>query len=65
MHLSRRHLVVAGTTTLLGSTVGAPFVAHAEQVKFTYKYANNLPETHPMNIWAREMAAAIKQGRSS
>ena len=29
--------------------------------QFTYKYANNLPETHPMNVRAREMAAAIKQ----
>jgi tripartite ATP-independent transporter DctP family solute receptor len=61
MKLSRRHLIAAGATTLLGGAVAAPFVARADQAKFTYKYANNLPDTHPMNIRAREMAAAIKQ----
>uniref|UniRef100_UPI0003E5C6C3 TRAP dicarboxylate transporter DctP subunit n=1 Tax=Rhodopseudomonas palustris (strain HaA2) TaxID=316058 RepID=UPI0003E5C6C3 len=30
------------------------------EAEFVYKYANNLPDTHPMNIRAREMAAAIK-----
>jgi TRAP-type transport system periplasmic protein len=61
MVLSRRHLVAAGSMTLLANTIGAPYVARAQGTKFTYKYANNLPETHPMNIRAREMAAAIKQ----
>ncbi len=61
MKLSRRHLIAAGATTLFTGAVGAPFVARADQAKFTYKYANNLPDTHPMNIRAREMAAAIKQ----
>src|SRR5580692_5850214 len=61
MKLSRRHLIAAGANTLLGGAVAAPFVARADQAKFTYKYANNLPDTHPMNIRAREMAAAIKQ----
>ncbi len=61
MNLSRRHLLAAGATTFLGGVVAAPFVARADQAKFTYKYANNLPDTHPMNIRAREMAAAIKQ----
>jgi tripartite ATP-independent transporter DctP family solute receptor len=40
--------------------VGAPFVARAAEAEFKYKYANNLPDTHPMNVRAREMAAAIK-----
>jgi tripartite ATP-independent transporter DctP family solute receptor len=44
---------------MVGS-VGAPFVARAQQAQWTYKYANNLPDTHPMNARAREMAAAIK-----
>jgi TRAP-type C4-dicarboxylate transport system substrate-binding protein len=35
--------------------------ARAQQPQWTYKYANNLPEAHPMNVRAREMAAAIKQ----
>jgi tripartite ATP-independent transporter DctP family solute receptor len=61
MNLSRRRLLATGTTALLGGAVAAPFVARAQQPQFTYKYANNLPETHPMNIRARQMAEAIKQ----
>jgi TRAP-type transport system periplasmic protein len=59
MHLSRRRLLVSGTSILSGA-VAAPIVARAQQAQWTYKYANNLPDTHPMNVRAREMAAAIK-----
>jgi tripartite ATP-independent transporter DctP family solute receptor len=44
--------------------VGSPFVARGQTAEWTYKYANNLPDTHPMNIRGREMAAAIKQETS-
>src|ERR1700730_11078725 len=60
MILSRRRLLTAGSTAFAGGVMGAPFVARAQQAQFTYKYANNLPDTHPMNIRAREMASAIK-----
>jgi tripartite ATP-independent transporter DctP family solute receptor len=46
--------------------ISAPFVARAQTAEFTYKFANNLPDTHPINVRSREMAAAIKtetQGR--
>jgi tripartite ATP-independent transporter DctP family solute receptor len=59
MHLSRRRLLATGTSILAGA-VAAPLVARAQQVQWTYKYANNLPDSHPMNVRAREMAAAIK-----
>lgn len=59
MHLSRRRLLATGTSVLAGA-VAAPLVARAEQAQWTYKYANNLPDSHPMNVRAREMAAAIK-----
>jgi TRAP-type transport system periplasmic protein len=61
MTLSRRRLLGAGATTFLGGAVAAPFVARAQQQQWSYKYANNLPESHPMNSRAREMAAAIKR----
>ena len=61
MSLSRRQMLAAGSATLFGSAVAAPRVARAQAAQFTYKYANNLPDTHPMNIRAREMAAAIRQ----
>jgi tripartite ATP-independent transporter DctP family solute receptor len=60
MIVSRRRLLAAGSTAAGVALIGAPFVARAQQAEFTYKYANNLPVTHPMNIRAREMAEAIK-----
>ena len=59
MYLSRRRLLATGTSILAGA-VAAPLVARAQQAQWTYKYANNLPDSHPMNVRAREMAAAIK-----
>jgi tripartite ATP-independent transporter DctP family solute receptor len=59
MHLSRRRLLATGTSILAGA-VAAPLVARAQQAQWTYKYANNLPDSHPMNVRAREMAAAVK-----
>jgi tripartite ATP-independent transporter DctP family solute receptor len=61
MPLSRRRLFAAAGSTVLAGAVGAPVVARAQQAEWTYKYANNLPAPHPMNVRAREMAAAIKQ----
>ena len=61
MRLTRRRLLTIGTSTLLTSAAAAPAIVHGQQAQWTYKYANNLPETHPMNVRAREMAAAIKQ----
>ena len=60
MNVSRRRLLASSSTFLAGA-VASPFVARAAEAQWSYKYANNLPETHPMNVRAREMAAAIKQ----
>lgn len=61
MRLTRRRLLTVGTSTLLTSAVVARAIVHAQPAQWTYKYANNLPEKHPMNARAREMAAAIEQ----
>src|SRR3954467_7509808 len=66
MSFSRRTLLKASAATAVMGSVGAPFVARGQAAEFTYKYANNLPDTHPMNARAKDMAAAIKaetQGR--
>ncbi|ABD07388.1 TRAP dicarboxylate transporter DctP subunit [Rhodopseudomonas palustris HaA2] len=60
MSVSRRTLLQASAAAVALGGIGAPFVARAAEAEFVYKYANNLPDTHPMNIRAREMAAAIK-----
>ena len=60
MKFSRRKVLYMATASAVAG-VDCPFVARAQAAEWTYKYANNLPDTHPMNIRAREMAAAIKQ----
>jgi tripartite ATP-independent transporter DctP family solute receptor len=60
MGFSRRTVLKASAATAILGSVGAPFVARAEKAEFTYKYANNLPDSHPLNIRAKEMSAAIK-----
>ena len=60
MDFSRRTLLKASAASAVLGGVGAPFVARAQQAEFSYKYANNLPDSHPMNTRAKEMAAAIK-----
>src|SRR6201998_1020349 len=60
MSFSRRALLKASAASAVLSGLGAPFFPRAQQAEFSYKFANNLPDTHPLNIRAREMAAAIK-----
>jgi TRAP-type transport system periplasmic protein len=60
MSFSRRTLLKASAASAVLGGIGAPFVARAQTVEFTYKYANNLPDAHPMNARAKEMSAAIK-----
>lgn len=60
MGLSRRLLLKTTAASALMGGVAAPWVSKAQQAEFAYKFANNLPDTHPLNIRSREMAAAIK-----
>jgi tripartite ATP-independent transporter DctP family solute receptor len=60
MSFSRRTLLKASAASAVLGGIGAPMVARAQQAEFTYKFANNLPDSHPLNTRAKEMAAAIK-----
>jgi TRAP-type transport system periplasmic protein len=60
MFLSRRAALKGSAAALALGGIGAPFVARAQSAEFSYKYANNLPDSHPLNTRAKEMAAAIK-----
>jgi TRAP-type C4-dicarboxylate transport system substrate-binding protein len=57
MTVSRRTLLQGTASAAMVSTFGA----RAQSAEFTYKYANNLPVTHPMNLRAKEAADKIKQ----
>ena len=57
MQFSRRTLFAAAGACALTLPVGNAF---AQKAEFTYKYANNLPVSHPMNVRAKEMADAIR-----
>ena len=66
MSISRRTLLTGAGAGVI--TLAAPLnsVWAQSKAEFSYKYANNLPLTHPMNIRAKEMADAIQkdtQGR--
>ena len=57
MKISRRTLLAGAGATALTLPMGQVF---AQKAEFAYKYANNLPVTHPMNLRAKEMADAIR-----
>ena len=54
MTLTRRQVLqtAAAASAASALTVGPWTVARAAKAEFSYKYANNLPATHPMNIRA-------------
>ncbi|HZV07268.1 MAG TPA: TRAP transporter substrate-binding protein DctP, partial [Gemmataceae bacterium] len=60
MSFSRRALLKMTAASAVLGGMSAPMVARAQAAEFSYKYANNLPDSHPMNTRAKEMAAAIK-----
>src|ERR1700738_5126955 len=54
--MSRRSVLKATALTAVIGSLGA----RARAAEFNYKYANNLPDTHPMNVRAREAVERIK-----
>ncbi len=58
MNISRRTVLHGAAIT---ATIAVPMrTVFAQKAEFAYKYANNLPLTHPLNIRAKEMADAIR-----
>ncbi|WP_165223951.1 TRAP transporter substrate-binding protein [Affinirhizobium pseudoryzae] len=55
MPITRRH-VLAGAGSAVLTTA---FISRAQAAEFNYKYANNLPAAHPMNVRAKEAADLI------
>jgi tripartite ATP-independent transporter DctP family solute receptor len=57
MSINRRSFIQKSSAIGLALGAGEVF---AQKADFTYKYANNLPVSHPMNIRAKEMADNIR-----
>lgn len=59
MTLSRRKLI-QGTAIAAAATAVPLKFALGQTAEFTYKFANNLPATHPLNVRAKEAVDAIR-----
>jgi tripartite ATP-independent transporter DctP family solute receptor len=59
MSITRRSLVQACAATTLGVALPAHY-ALGQAAEFNYKFANNMPPAHPLNVRGREMADKIK-----
>jgi tripartite ATP-independent transporter DctP family solute receptor len=57
MIISRRTILQGTASAALVSSFGV----RAQSAEFVYKYANNLPVAHPMNLRAKEAADKIKE----
>lgn len=60
MKLSRRSFMLSTAGAAGAAMIGAPIHSAFAAKTFRYKYANNLPPTHPMNVRAKEMAKKIE-----
>jgi len=59
MSISRRVLVKSVAASTLGVALPMKF-AFGQGADFNYKFANNLPPTHALNVRSREMADKVK-----
>ncbi|CAN7767689.1 TRAP transporter substrate-binding protein [Variovorax sp. LjRoot178] len=65
MNISRRKIIQGSAAVAAVSAAPLPLV-FGQSAEFTYKYAHNVPTTHPMHIRAKAAADAIRtetQGR--
>ena len=60
MNLTRRKLI-QGTAIAAAATAAPLKLAFGQAAEFTYKYANNVPLTHPINVRAKAAADAIRK----
>lgn len=62
LNISRRALIKTMAAAPAAAAIGAfPHIARAADAAFTFKYGNNLPLSHPLNIRSQEVANRIKE----
>jgi tripartite ATP-independent transporter DctP family solute receptor len=60
MSITRRSLVKSAAASALGAALPMQY-AFGQGAEFNYKFANNLPPSHPLNVRNREMAEKVKE----
>ncbi|MEM5339193.1 TRAP transporter substrate-binding protein [Paraburkholderia azotifigens] len=60
-NLVRRSLLRAAAAAPVAGALGFPAIVRAAAPQYTFKYGNNLPLTHPLNIRAKEAADQVKE----
>jgi len=60
MTLTRRKLI-QGTAIAVATTAAPLKLAFGQSAEFTYKFANNVPAAHPLNVRAKAAADAIRK----
>ena len=63
MTLTRRKLI-QGTAIAAAATAAPVKLVFGQSAEFTYKFANNVPPTHPLNVRAKAAADAIRNETS-
>src|SRR5690348_9769460 len=58
--LSRRGVVVAAAATAAAFSIGRTRAAEAAVADFTYKFATNVPLSHPLNVRLQEAFDRIR-----
>ena len=61
-NLARRALLRAAAAAPVAGALGFPAIVRAASgPEFVFKYGNNLPLTHPLNVRAQEAANQIRE----
>lgn len=60
MNITRRNLI-QGTAIAAAATATPMKLVYGQSAEFTYKFANNLPLTHPVNIRAKQATDKIRE----
>ncbi|MEM5388206.1 TRAP transporter substrate-binding protein [Paraburkholderia phymatum] len=60
-NLVRRSLLRAAAAAPVAGALGFPAIVRAAAPQYVFKYGNNLPLTHPLNVRAKEAADQVKE----
>ncbi len=62
--INRRDFIKGTALATAGTLVSGPWISKAHAAEHVFKYANNLPTSHPMNIRAKQAVQRIREQTS-